>query len=142
MYMSKLYYYIRQFSSVRTHSFGIKNLNFFDDYFENNITTNYTVELKASNNVFDANTREEIMERITCFLYYLNFATNFFLYSFCARSFRQQFLKYLKKIPLTIGKCCMVLVYKCKRNKKSYLKSNPRRENQSVKALHCDREIE
>lgn len=96
MYLCKLYYYLRQFNysseSAANDELNGNNTNFHRLNFSQNKNTStlYLVE------ELDANTLEEIMERITCFLYYLNFSLNFFLYSFCTKDFRQNFFKTFK----------------------------------------------
>jgi hypothetical protein len=66
--------------------------------------------LKSSNNEYEAasnstspevtleaNPIEEIIERITCYLYYLNFSLNFFLYNLNGSQFRAQLLSLFGK---------------------------------------------
>jgi hypothetical protein len=45
----------------------------------------------------EANPIEEIIERITCYLYYLNFSLNFFLYNLNGSQFRAQLLSLFRK---------------------------------------------
>ena len=49
------------------------------------------------NSEFETNAFEEITERITCFIYYINFSLNFFLYTFNTKQFRENILDILKK---------------------------------------------
>jgi len=64
-------------------------------------TTNQEYE-PASNSTssevtLEANPIEEIIERITCYLYYLNFSLNFFLYNLNGSQFRAQLLGLFRK---------------------------------------------
>ena len=96
MYLCKLYYYLRQFNynseTINNEHINANNTSFQRFNFSQNTSTQIYVE------ELDANTREEIMERITCFLYYLNFSLNFFLYSFCTKDFRRNFCKSFKDL--------------------------------------------
>ena len=51
----------------------------------------------TSDVALEANPIEEIIERVTCYLYYLNFSLNFFLYSLNGSQFREAILGLFKK---------------------------------------------
>jgi len=93
MYLCKLYYYLRQFNHYSVEASDNEYVTLNNTHFERfNLSHNASTQILFDE--LDANTLEEIMERITCFLYYLNFSLNFFLYSFCAKDFRHNILTF------------------------------------------------
>jgi hypothetical protein len=51
----------------------------------------------STTNTMNINYREEIIERISCYLYYINFSLNFFLYNLNGSNFRKTLMDTLKK---------------------------------------------
>jgi hypothetical protein len=76
----------------------------FTPLYTNSFIYNTTTTLNSinhqshqQNSEFETNTFEEITERITCFIYYINFSLNFFLYTFNTKQFRENILDIFKK---------------------------------------------
>jgi hypothetical protein len=94
----KLWYLFKNFSQNQQQqnhmSPVIVEINSTQAYFFTNHTqSNSTHNLKYSS--LDANPVEEIIERITCYIYYINFALNFVLYSMYGSKFRDKLLTIL-----------------------------------------------
>lgn len=88
----KIWYFIKSFTGENltsstnnsfssTHSYSIYDLN----------ATN------KSSTEFNTSSSEEILERISCYIYYLNFSLNFFLYALNGPKFRKAILNLFTK---------------------------------------------
>ena len=103
MYFSKLYYYLKNSKyeeNTASVNIDLKDFKFNAKAYNLTIShesVSYINKLNFTVNfhLLDADINEEIMEIITCFLYYLHFSLNFFLYSFSGASFRRTFSKCL-----------------------------------------------
>lgn len=93
--INKLWYFV----SIQAQSFIPKSKNdsgsisLLDSQFEASNQTNTTSNLFQ----FESNEYEELFERVTCYIFYLNFSLNFFLYTYNGSKFRKIFLKLFRK---------------------------------------------
>lgn len=91
--LCKLWYFLKSLSFISNSNnseiyYPTENI----DHLSNQ--TNLTFYEAASNlKTFEANPTEEFVERITCYIYYLNFSLNFLLYSAYGSRFRAKLLK-------------------------------------------------
>jgi hypothetical protein len=87
MHLCKTYYFFKKKFSNTFQTFSTNSLT--NSTKNTQLTDLYEIE---------TNHLEEIIERITCFIYYINYALNFFLYSFNLYNFRENILAVFKKI--------------------------------------------
>lgn len=81
MFVSKTVYFFRGLGLQ--HQFrSYNNNNYKDDLNKRNATNEgYIVETLDQSNYLKASNLDQLLERISCYFYYLNFSVNFFLYT-------------------------------------------------------------
>ena len=94
---SGLVYFFEKNGTVYNMSFGADEISINDSYHhEFNLTFPYEKE-KHEKSDGQTDPLEEIFERISCYLYYLNFPLNFFLYSTSGSKFRNAFISMFRR---------------------------------------------
>ena len=83
-------------SSVSSNTTGSQQVAYTSDH---SFSKSPSITEHLNSNPMQARPVEELLERITCYLYYLHFSLNFFLYVFNIRVFRQFFTRNLTKKP-------------------------------------------
>ena len=106
--MLKLYYYLK---SATSGNISITEETTTENYTANltNATSNSTLSYLFSTveNQMDSieiGISEELLERLTCYVYYFQFSINFFLYSLSGPKFRKILFKFLNKFISVIGR--------------------------------------
>lgn len=90
----KIWYFIKSSSDPIQETSTNKSIFNSTTYYNadyqlyNNNNSSFIKMTDDSDNAMEANPIEEIIERITCYLYYLNFSLNFFLYTLNGSKFR------------------------------------------------------
>ncbi len=89
--LSKIYYFLK--SKI---NYDDKLSNTQNDMKENSLNAS-SIQLTNSYNIqLNTNSMEEIVERITCYVYYLNFCLNFIVYNLNSAKFRNALFELLK----------------------------------------------
>ena len=100
-----------------------------NESFGNEFNMTYSYD-KEKHDKSDTDPLEEIFERISCYLYYLNFSLNFFLYSTTGSKFRNAFISMFRKETL-----------ENRRFSSSIIKSNRYDNTQLSTTLHFNRNL-
>jgi hypothetical protein len=105
--MLKLYYYLKSATSSYTTEEASSSENYTSN--NTNITSNSTLSyifstVETQMDSIEIGIREELLERITCYIYYFQFSINFFLYSLSGPKFRKVLFKFLNKIISVMGR--------------------------------------
>jgi hypothetical protein len=87
-------YFFEKNGTFFNMTFGSDELGLNESSSAFNMTYAYSKEKQDKSNT---NPLEEICERISCYLYYLNFSLNFFLYSTTGSKFRNAFISMFRK---------------------------------------------
>jgi len=92
---SGLVYFFEKKGTFFNMTFGADELGINESSSAFNMTYVYSKEKQQDKS--NTNPLEEICERISCYLYYLNFSLNFFLYSTTGSKFRNAFISMFRK---------------------------------------------
>lgn len=90
--LNKTLYFLNENLSIKKPS---KALNNFEELFQIEVT-NETIH-PSSYSGLETSEFEEIFERVTCYIFYLNFSFNFFLYTYNKSKFRNIMLKLFQR---------------------------------------------
>lgn len=75
----------------------IKYSTLFDSKAQNQTHSTHSMNFTASRSSLERSSNEEILERLACYLYYLQFSLNFFLYAFNGSKFKKILFKVTTK---------------------------------------------
>ena len=125
---SGMFYSFESNGTLFNMSLGADVINSNESY-ENEFNITYSYD-KEKHDKSDTDPLEEIFERISCYLYYLNFSLNFFLYSTTGSKFRNAFISMFKKETLDT-----------RRFSSSIIKSNRHDNTQLSTTLNLNRNL-